>query len=138
MPTNNSGQNDNNLEGEFLLGNFNQKPNSDQNQDQTVNIQKNQGTNNTYSLKTGQKVGPFTTLMAYPQGVTFENQEADETIVLLIRRDFVTNFLWIFETILFAITPTFILPLLHIGFPELNLLALTQIHFVVFYYIIII
>lgn len=40
-----------------------------------------------------------------PVGFTFQTQEADETILLFLRRHFITNIPWIFTTILLALVP---------------------------------
>ena len=37
----------------------------------------------------------FTTFMKNPKGISFAEQENDESIVLFLRRDFITNVPWI-------------------------------------------
>src|SRR5581483_7473476 len=43
-----------------------------------------------------------------PVGVAFQSQDADETVVLLLRRHFITNVPWIFLTIVLLLIPLFI------------------------------
>lgn len=74
-----------------------------------------------------------------PDGVSFQNQEEDEKILLFLRPHFITNLPWIFITlVLMAIPPLFLT--LNSQFSILNLNALparfTTI-FTVFYYLII-
>ena len=47
----------------------------------------------------------FTSFWQNPQGVYFDTQEANEHILLFLRRHFVTNIPWIFTTIIFALLP---------------------------------
>ncbi|OGH12118.1 MAG: hypothetical protein A2857_01030 [Candidatus Levybacteria bacterium RIFCSPHIGHO2_01_FULL_36_15] len=138
MPSKTS-TNRSNLQGEFVLGKKDQTATTVNNQQNVSekNQTSEQNHTNTYNIKAGLTPGAFTTLMAYPQAVNFENQEEDEIIILLVRRDFVTNFIWIAETILLALLPILILPVLRIGFPFLNLSPLTQIYFTIFYYLIV-
>jgi hypothetical protein len=53
----------------------------------------------------------FSTLSHKPEGITFVEQEADEQVILFVRKDFITNAPWIFMTVFFTIIP-FILPFL--------------------------
>ena len=48
---------------------------------------------------------------AYPKGVRFQTQEDKEEIILLFRRHFITNFLWIFSAIIMLILPLALTPL---------------------------
>jgi hypothetical protein len=50
-------------------------------------------------------VGLFTTYCPYPRGVSFAQQEDNETILLFLRRDFVTNVPWIVATLFLLIVP---------------------------------
>jgi len=47
----------------------------------------------------------FTSFWQNPQGVYFDTQEANEHILLFLRRHFVTNIPWIFMTIIFLFLP---------------------------------
>lgn len=51
------------------------------------------------------KVGMFSQYTTRPQGVTFEHQEANEVILLFLRRHFITNLRWVIITILLLLTP---------------------------------
>lgn len=79
----------------------------------------------------------FTSLCPYPEGVSFENQKEGEEIILLVRRDFITNVPWILTAILMIIVPLAILPLLPFIFPFLNLSAETRLVTTLFYYLIV-
>lgn len=62
-----------------------------------------------------------------PAGVTFETQEEDETIVLLLRKHVVTNLLWILTSIIVFFLPFFF----PIAAPILNLTAIpTRFQFI--------
>lgn len=50
-------------------------------------------------------LGLFTTYCPYPQGISFTQQEQDETIILFLRRDFITNVPWIISTIFLLFIP---------------------------------
>ncbi len=47
----------------------------------------------------------FTTYSEHPRGITFAEQEDNETIILFLRRDFITNVPWIVSTIALAFVP---------------------------------
>lgn len=51
------------------------------------------------------RMGMLATFCINPVGVTFATQEADETILLFLRRHFITNFPWIFSTIVLFLIP---------------------------------
>jgi hypothetical protein len=51
----------------------------------------------------------FSSLCYYPNNVTFKDQEADEEVVLLIRRDLITNVPWIASAIGLSILPVLFL-----------------------------
>ncbi|MBI5045282.1 MAG: hypothetical protein HZC02_05140 [Candidatus Levybacteria bacterium] len=48
---------------------------------------------------------PFASFHIAPEGITFENQEKDEEILLFLRRHFITNINWIAGTIAFTLLP---------------------------------
>ncbi|HVZ12792.1 MAG TPA: hypothetical protein VG965_07235 [Patescibacteria group bacterium] len=56
----------------------------------------------------GGKLHFFSNFCINPQNLIFEEQVADEQIVLLIRRDLITNFPWIFATAVLIIIPILI------------------------------
>src|SRR5258706_12966498 len=47
----------------------------------------------------------FSTYKEFPEGVTFDTQEDDETILLFLRKDFITNIPWIAGAVLLIIAP---------------------------------
>jgi hypothetical protein len=51
------------------------------------------------------KLGLFTTYKQNPLGVSFAEQEDGETIILFLRRDFITNVPWIVAAIALALIP---------------------------------
>src|SRR5580704_15795758 len=50
-------------------------------------------------------LGLFTTFCQNPRGVSFAEQQDDETIILFLRRDFITNVPWLVATIALAYIP---------------------------------
>lgn len=82
------------------------------------------------------RLGPFTSLCHYPKGIAFQSQEEDETVILLIRRDFITNLPWILLVLLLAIAPFTLLPLVIRFFPlTISISAPLQTLYVSFYYL---
>ncbi|OGG31407.1 hypothetical protein A3I51_02155 [Candidatus Gottesmanbacteria bacterium RIFCSPLOWO2_02_FULL_38_8] len=53
---------------------------------------------------------PLSAFMFMPQGVSFENQEQDETIVLLLRKHFITNLPWLFISVVLLLIPVTFFP----------------------------
>lgn len=68
---------------------------------------------------------PFASFMFMPDGVSFENQEPDETIILFLRKHFITNLPWIFMSLILFIIPLTVFPFLIIN----NLLTLFPVSF---------
>jgi hypothetical protein len=50
-------------------------------------------------------LGLFTTYCRNPKGVSFAEQATDETIILFLRRDFITNIPWMIATVALAFIP---------------------------------
>ncbi|HWY79225.1 MAG TPA: hypothetical protein VNW29_02610 [Candidatus Sulfotelmatobacter sp.] len=50
----------------------------------------------------------FTTYCQNPRGISFAEQENDETIILFLRRDFITNTPWIIATVALIFIPSLI------------------------------
>lgn len=50
-----------------------------------------------------------------PEGIRFETQEPGESIILLLRRHWITNFFWLAITILLLVLPIIIFPLVAIS-----------------------
>lgn len=79
----------------------------------------------------------FTNFRLFPEGVTVENQEPDETIVLFLRRDFSTNIPWILISILLLFLPfllTFLPDALSLSFLPTSFFVI----FNLFYYLLVI
>ena len=55
---------------------------------------------------------PLAAFMFMPEGVSFETQEPDETIVLLLRKHFITNFPWILTSVILILIPLTIFPVI--------------------------
>ena len=73
-----------------------------------------------------------------PQGVSFQNQEHDEAIILFLRKHFITNIPWIATTLLLIILPL-LLPLFFMsqGFPFNAISAQFKTVVTSFYYLIV-
>ena len=61
------------------------------------------------------KVNPFSAFMFMPEGISFENQEPDETVVLFLRKHFITNLPWILITAILILLPLFLFPFIIIN-----------------------
>jgi hypothetical protein len=69
-----------------------------------------------------ERPGLFTAFTPRPTGISFENQEPDEEIILLLRRHFATNLPWVFLSCFFLIIPFLLIPFFASGIiPELPL-----------------
>ncbi len=79
----------------------------------------------------------YSSMSVYPDGVTFQNQEADEDVVLLVRRDFITNVPWILSTILLLLAPPALFFLTPIIFPTIIISPILLILSILFYYLIV-
>lgn len=78
----------------------------------------------------------YSSMVSYPEGVTFQNQEADEEVILLIRRDFITNVPWITSIILLAFVPPLLFILGPIFFSNIHITQPFMGLSVTFYYLI--
>lgn len=58
------------------------------------------------------KMGILTTFCQNPKGITFENQEENEEVILFIRRHIITNVPWVAITLTLLIVPFFLQALL--------------------------
>lgn len=89
--------------------------------------------------KTGKPVHLFTTYCPNPQGVSFAEQEDDETIILFLRRDFITNVPWIAATIALLFIP-FLIRFIFIStnFSLFTLPDRLSFPLIIFYYLIVI
>lgn len=79
-----------------------------------------------------QRVGLFSSYCPHPEGITFENQDTDEEIVLFLRRHFITNLPWILGTIFLALIPP-IIPILLTLF-SFSIILSPSIVFAIFFF----
>ena len=61
-------------------------------------------------------MGPLTAFAVNPDGVRFETQEAEETVVLFLRQHIIVNIGWILLAILLILAPTVLFPLIVAAF----------------------
>ncbi len=54
--------------------------------------------------------GILSSFLVRPDGVRFETQEEKEEIILLLRRHIITNFVWVFFTIILMLVPVVAIP----------------------------
>ena len=80
----------------------------------------------------------FSSFCKNPEGVSFQNQEANEKILLFIRKSLVTNFPWLFIALVLVLIP-FIIPFLKplIGNPLAFLPAKFQLVLLISYYLLV-
>ena len=75
----------------------------------------------------------FSTLAVKPQGVNFANQDPDENVLLFFRAAFITNFFWIFTTLVLLFVPLvfiFFAPIINLSTAMLT----SQANFIVLYF----
>lgn len=54
----------------------------------------------------------FASFNDHPKGITFQDQKKGEEVFLLLRKHFITNFPWLFATVVLLILPIILLPFL--------------------------
>lgn len=83
-------------------------------------------------------IGLFTTFCRYPRGISFAEQQDDETVILFLRRDFITNVPWMIATIALGYIP-FVIRFIFVStnFSLFTLPDMISIPVVSFYYIIV-
>ncbi|HSX08772.1 MAG TPA: hypothetical protein VLF93_01305 [Candidatus Saccharimonadales bacterium] len=83
-------------------------------------------------------IGLFTTFCRNPRGISFAEQDDDETIILFLRRDFITNVPWLISTIALAYIP-FLVRFIFVStnFSLFTLPDMFSIPLVTFYYLIV-
>ncbi len=59
------------------------------------------------SQKTDSNLKIFSTFCINPTGISFENKEEDEKILLFLRSHIITNFFWVLTTIILLLIPLF-------------------------------
>ncbi len=79
----------------------------------------------------------FSNLCVWPGNVTFENQEQDEEIVLLVRRDLITNVPWIIAALILIFIPVLISTFSFVFSPFFNPTAQIITIALLFYYLIV-
>lgn len=116
----------NKVEGEFIL---NKKPRetSTENEAAIVNLP-----------NAKHKAYFYSNLVLNPENVTLENPDADESIVLLVRRDLITNVPWIFFAILFILIPPVISLFSSFFTPFFNFSGGVILIAILFYYLIVV
>lgn len=83
------------------------------------------------------RLHPFSSYCEMPEGVHFQNQDADETILLFLRRHFATNIPWIITTFILLLLPPLLVPLL--GFSSFfSTLPGSYIFAILFFYYIVV
>lgn len=122
--------NQNGLQGEFIINK--DKPETQNKVPQPLES----GANQTPAEGTG-KVRFFSNFCINPSDVNFENQEADEKIVLLIRRDLITNLPWIIAVLILIFIPFIISAFSNLFTPFFNISTQNQLIALLFYYLII-
>ena len=100
-------------------------------------VNKNEGDNIATIESEKSKPHFYSNLLLNPENIVFENQEADEEIILLVRRDLITNVPWIAGAIVLIIIPLLIRAFSFLFTPFFTLSGETQLIAVVFYYIIV-
>lgn len=79
----------------------------------------------------------YSSMSVYPENFTFQNQEADEEVVILIRRDFITNLPWIIAILLLFLAPPVLLVLGPIFFPAIQIAPTILGLIISFYYLVV-
>ncbi|HVT01195.1 MAG TPA: hypothetical protein VHE53_03100 [Patescibacteria group bacterium] len=90
------------------------------------------------AVKNLQKIHFLSSLAKYPADVIFENQEEDEEIILLVRRDLITNVPWLIAALVLIFIPPLISIFSYLFTPFFNFSADTLLVAELFYYLIII
>lgn len=72
-----------------------------------------------------------------PEDIKFETQSPGETVLLLLRKHWITNIVWIFTSIVFIITPIIFFPVLIININLGQYISMPAISFIsIFWYLI--
>ena len=112
---------DENLEGEFVIGENEAKKST---QIAEEKLEKN-------------NAHFYSSLSLNPVNITFENQEEDEDIALLVRRDLITNVPWITAAIFLILIPLLVSVFSSFFTPFFNFSERTIIIFLVLYYLVV-
>lgn len=79
----------------------------------------------------------YSSLGIKPDNVVFENQEEDEEILLLVRRDLITNVPWIVTALILIFIPPLFFIIQDLFTPFFQISANTQLVAIIFYYLIV-
>lgn len=115
------------LSGEFIIEKPQDKNTTSDEKNKEVETQK-------ISSRVHSKPKFYSSLGYYPNGVVFQNQEADEEVVLLIRRDFITNVPWIIASLLLGALPAVIITFLPFFAPTLSISPILMTLAILSYY----
>ena len=77
----------------------------------------------------------YSSLSYHPKKVKFENQEKDEEIVLLVRRDLITNVPWILTALILIFIPPLLFLFSDFITPFIQISPQTQLVSILFYYL---
>lgn len=113
---------DNDLNGEFIL---------------TPKDGEKEGSVEETEKKSHHKINPhfYSSFVEYPKNISFSDQKANEEIVLIVRRHFITNVPWIFAAVLLALFPVTLLPFIIRFFPFTPPNAQTSVLIALFFYL---
>lgn len=79
----------------------------------------------------------YSSLSLFPHGITFENQEANEEIILLIRRAFITNVPWLITSFFLIIAPILFVFFSGAYLSFIQISSSTQFLLLLFYYLLV-
>jgi hypothetical protein len=79
----------------------------------------------------------FSSFCQNPKGLSFRNQEKDETILLFLRKAFITNFKWITFSLALLFLPVFIVPFVNLSKPIFSFPIMYIIYFAALYYVLV-
>lgn len=85
----------------------------------------------------GSRIRFFSSYSHFPENAYFEDQGENEKIILIVRRDFITNFPWIFLSIILLIIPFTLMPFIIHFFPFNLPSQQLQFIFFAFYFLIV-
>jgi len=113
-----------NLSGEFILSSPKEKTKTKESKSANQPSHKN-------------SVHFYSSLGINPEGLIFENQEQDEEIVLLVRRDLITNVPWIATALFLIFAPILVFIFSDLVTPFIQVSPQTQLIITLFYYLIV-
>lgn len=84
-----------------------------------------------------QQMHLFSSFCLNPKGIHFKNQEPGEKILLFLRRDLITNFMWIIISIALLVIPILSFPFIDLSKPIFIFPIKHIIIFILFYYLLV-